>query len=52
MSWKKQIGIAKKQSEITKEKYRGLEKIYGFSKTVVNKNYENSYLVFDNFDLK
>ena len=40
----------KKQADIEKEQNQGLDKVYGFNNTVVNKRRENSDLVYNNFN--
>ena len=49
---RKETGIVKKQTEITKKQYQRLDNVYGFKTTLVNKKRENSGLVYNiNFKL-
>ena len=49
---KKRTDVSEKQTDITKEQYQELGKVYGFNKTVANKQRENSDLVYNNFNFK
>ena len=46
---KKETDIGKKKTDTTKKQYQGIDKVYRFDKTVVNKKHEKSNLVYNNF---